>query len=75
MYPLLAGSVPLPKLVLSDSGENNPEEKAFVLDQLQLNCLTKRSLPTHIYVMVSYLTTQYTYFIQFPCILNMLFAK
>lgn len=57
MYPLVAGSVPLPRLILSDSGGNNPEEKAFVLDQLQLNCLTGRIIPSHIYVMVSYLIT------------------
>lgn len=55
MYPLLAGSLPIPKLVLSDSGGNNTDENVFVLDQLQLNSLTKRTLPSHIYVMVRYI--------------------
>lgn len=53
MYPLMAGSVALPKLVLTDPGCNDNDEKIFIVDQLQLNSLTKRALPTHIYVMVN----------------------
>lgn len=47
LYPLIAGSVCLPKLVLS-----LPESEGPALRQEQLNALLQRSLPTHIFVMV-----------------------
>lgn len=46
LYPLIAGSVCLPKLVLS-----LPESEGPALRQEQLNALLQRSLPTHIFVM------------------------
>lgn len=50
LYPLIAGSVPLPRLILSIP-ENSTEGPA--LRQEQLNLLFERALPKYLYVMVS----------------------
>lgn len=51
LNPLIAGSVALPKfsMTISENTENGPP----VVSQDQLNLLTGRTLPTHVYVMVS----------------------
>lgn len=49
LYPLIAGSVALPKLVLTVP-EDSTEGPA--LRQEQINDLIERSLPTHFFVMV-----------------------
>lgn len=48
LYPLIAGSVMLPKLTLGFAdGEPSAEM------QEQLNCLVERKIPTHLFIMVS----------------------
>lgn len=49
LYPLIAGSVALPKLVLTVP-ENNAD--GSLLKQEQINQLIERNLPTHFFVMV-----------------------
>lgn len=50
LYPLVAGSVALPKINLNVP-ENSTEGPA--LREEQLRFLVERSLPTHLFVMVS----------------------
>lgn len=50
LYPLLAGSVALPKLTLTIP-DKSPEGPVIREDQLK--ALLERALPTHLYVMVS----------------------
>ncbi|VEN53813.1 unnamed protein product [Callosobruchus maculatus] len=49
LYPLIAGSVALPELVISP--ESNTDNEVQGINKDQLNALIHRSLPTHIYVM------------------------
>ncbi|KAF5298216.1 hypothetical protein FQA39_LY02640 [Lamprigera yunnana] len=48
LYPLVAGSVLLPKLSLSICGENDENS---ALKQDELDSLVERSLPTHLFIM------------------------
>ncbi|CAH2008186.1 unnamed protein product [Acanthoscelides obtectus] len=47
LYPLIAGSVALPELIMSCNADND----SLGINKDQLNALIHRSLPTHIYVM------------------------